>query len=47
MNREEKNIIEAIRYDQFKANAEKKQNAMGYEQAITTLLPSSRYNEVC
>ena len=37
MNREEKNIIEAIRYDQFKANAEKKQNAMGYEQAITTL----------
>ena len=37
MNREEKDIIEAIRYDQFKANAEKKQNAMGYEQAITTL----------
>ena len=37
MNREEKQIVEAIRYDQYKANAEKKANAMGYEQAITTL----------
>lgn len=37
MSKEEKQILDAIRYDQYKANAEKKANAMGYEQAITTL----------
>lgn len=35
--KEQNQIIEQIRYNQYKDGVAKKQNAMGYEQAITTL----------